>query len=230
MPLLTLSARERADLPTPRTADYEWMSAATWRQKHEANVQRAAQGDCDILLLGDSITEGWNNNTLWHDRYPRLTIVNFGVGGDTTANLLWRIQNGELGKLKPRVVILMIGINNLGRNDDDPPMVVVGIRAIVSELQAKLPASKIVVLGLLPSGQEPKTKLRKQIKEVNRRTRRTLNDGFSIFVEDVGASMLEPDGTIAPETMADFLHPTPQGYQRLADAIFSRLDRLVGRL
>lgn len=227
MPSLTLAAREKPTVPSPRSVDYEWMSVATWRQKHEANVARAAQGNCDILLLGDSITEGWGNTTLWQERFPALSVVNFGIGGDTTANLLWRLENGELGSLKPRIVVLMIGTNNLGRNEDDPPKVVDGVQAIISLLHSRLPGTKIFLLGVPPADQEPKTKMRKRIAETNRRMKRNLDDGHSILFHDLGPVLLEADGRISPEVMADFLHPTPAGYKRIADVIFPKIDRLL---
>jgi lysophospholipase L1-like esterase len=226
----TVSARQPAEVanrPSPRTVDYEWMSVATWYQKHEANVARAAQGNVDVLLLGDSITEGWNNTAIWKEKFPKLQVANFGVGGDTTANLLWRLQNGELGILKPRLIVVMIGINNLGRNKDKPAEVVTGIQAIVSMLHARNPAAKILLMGLLPADQQPKTRLRKQIADVNKRLAKNLHDGHSILVEDYSSVMLEPDGTISPEIMADFLHPTPAGYKRLADAMYPRMERYV---
>ncbi|MBE2216054.1 MAG: mucin-desulfating sulfatase [Opitutaceae bacterium] len=226
----TLSARqprEVANRPSPRTVDYEWMSVATWNQKHEANVARAAQGNVDVLLLGDSITEGWNNTEIWKEHYPKLQIANFGIGGDTTANLLWRLENGEIGNLRPRLIVLMIGINNLGRNGDKPAEVVTGIQTIVSILHSRIPACKILVLGLLPADEKPRTRLRKQIADTNRRLAENLHDGHSILVEDYSSVMLEPDGTISPEIMADFLHPTPAGYKRLADAMFPRMERYV---
>lgn len=226
----TLSARQPAEVANraaPRTVDYDWMSVATWHQKHEANVARAAQGDVDVLLLGDSITEGWNNTTIWQEKFPDLRIANFGIGGDTTANLLWRLENGEIGNLKPRLIVLMIGINNLGRNKDKPAEVVTGIQSIVSMLHARIPACKILVLGLLPADEMPRTRLRKQIVDTNRRLARNLHDGHSILVEDYSSVMLEPDGRISPEIMADFLHPTPAGYKRLADAMHPRMERYV---
>lgn len=226
----TLSARqprEVANRPSPRTVDYDWMSVATWNQKHEANVARAAQGNVDVLLLGDSITEGWNNTAIWKERFPKLQVANFGVGGDTTANLLWRLENGEIGNLRPRLIVLMIGINNLGRNGDKPAEVVTGIQSIVSMLHARIPACKILVLGLLPADEKPRTRLRKQIADTNRRLAKNLHDGHSILVEDYSSVVLEPDGTISPEIMADFLHPTPAGYKRLADAMFPRMERYV---
>ena len=227
---LVSAAREKPDRPAPRTRDYDWMSVATWRQRHDANVARAAQGDCDILLLGDSITEGWNQTTLWEERYPHLKIANFGIGGDTTANLLWRLENGEIGALKPQVIVMMIGTNNLGRNEDRPAAVVNGIQAIVSVLHARLPGAKIVLLGVLPVGQEPKTRIRKQVDEMNTQLVKTLHDGHSVFVANLADAVLETDGSISASTMADFLHPTPAGYQRLAEALFPQLERMVGRL
>ncbi len=222
-----LSARERPAVPSPRTVDYEWMSVATWREKHETNVARATRGDADILLLGDSITEGWANTTLWQERFPTLKVANFGIGGDTTSNLLWRLENGEMGNLKPRLIVLLIGVNNLGRNGDAPAKVVEGIQAIVSTLHSRMPAARIAIVGVLPADEQPKSKMRKRIAETNRRLARNLHDGHSIFVIDAGKSLLEQDGSISSATMADFLHPTPAGYQRLADELFPQIVRIL---
>lgn len=221
-------ARENASKPAARTQDFPWMSAATWREKHAAVVSRAAQGGADILLLGDSITEGWAATGLWEARFPDERIVHAGIGGDTTANLLWRIEDGALGVLRPRLVVLLIGVNNLGRNGDKPAAVVRGVQAITARLHARLPGAKILVVAILPADADPKSRLRRQIARTNQLLRRQVHDGHSVFVEDFGAALLEPDGTIAAATMADFLHPTPAGYERLGAALFVQAARLLG--
>ena len=90
--------------PAPRTKEYSWMSVATWNARHEQYLKRAKEGKCDLLFLGDSITEGWGNNETWKKRYAPRNAVNFGIGGDTTQNVLWRITNGELEGLQPKAM------------------------------------------------------------------------------------------------------------------------------
>ncbi|NDH07240.1 hypothetical protein EBX93_15200, partial [bacterium] len=87
---------EDPSLAAPRNKEYRWMSISSWKERHEKFLARAKQGNADILFLGDSITEGWGTNAAWKKHFADRKAVNFGIGGDTTQNVLWRIQNGEL--------------------------------------------------------------------------------------------------------------------------------------
>ena len=106
--VLGVAAAEDPAVPAPRTKEYSWMKVATWNARHEQYLARAKEGKCDLLFLGDSITEGWGNNETWKKRYEPRNAVNFGIGGDTTQNVLWRITNGELEGLAPKAIVLMI--------------------------------------------------------------------------------------------------------------------------
>src|SRR5205814_10650591 len=115
---------------------------------HERYVQRARQGDIDLLFLGDSITEFWTypaGAAVWHEHYGKMKAAIFGVGGDRTQNLLWRLQHGELDGIQPKVAVLLIGINNL-RAGDEPPQVAAGIKANVDEIRQRCPRTKILLL------------------------------------------------------------------------------------
>src|SRR5688500_7825073 len=88
---------------------------AAWLKRHEAFVAEAKKGDVDLLLLGDSITEAWRGQkALWAERFAPLKAANFGMSGDCTQHVLWRLRNGALDGLKPKAVMLLIGTNNLG--------------------------------------------------------------------------------------------------------------------
>jgi lysophospholipase L1-like esterase len=141
-----------AIVPAPR--DEKWMA------RHEGFVQEARKGGIDILFLGDSITDGWRNKGLnvWNKYYAPRHAANFGIGGDRTQHVLWRMDHGELDGIKPKVVVLMIGTNNTGKENDHKtprttvPEVAEGVQAVVNDIRAKLPDSKILLLAIFPRG------------------------------------------------------------------------------
>jgi lysophospholipase L1-like esterase len=215
-----LQANENAWEPAPRVREYPWMSTASWKARHEAFLKRAKEGKCDLLFLGDSITEGWGNNAVWKKSYAPRNAVNLGIGGDTTQNVLWRIQNGELDGLSPKAVVLMIGTNNFGLHGDAPGDVAKGVAAIVKTLQQKLPRAKVLLLGVFPRDEKPGTGGRKKILELNAELAKTAGVKFL----DIGPKFLAPDGTLPKEIAPDFLHLSEKGYQIWADAIEPELS------
>src|SRR6185295_13587443 len=165
--LVVLPQAETPFDPAPRKKEYPWMSVARWTQMHESFLKRAKEGKIDLLFLGDSITEGWGNNAVWQKNYAPLNAANFGIGGDMTQNVLWRIQNGEIEGISPKLVVLMIGTNNFGLEGHPPDAVAKGVSTIVQTLRKKLPSSKILLLGIFPRDEKPETDARKKIRKVN---------------------------------------------------------------
>src|SRR5438874_61524 len=107
-----------------------------WQQLHHSFQQRARQGNVDVLFLGDSITQGWGGEgrAVWKERFEPLKAANFGIGGDQTQHVLWRLREGkELHGIQPRAVVLMIGTNNMGSNSAE--QIAAGIVAIVHEIR-----------------------------------------------------------------------------------------------
>jgi len=183
----------------------------------------ARRGDLDLLFLGDSITEGWAGaKDVWDRYYGTLKADQFGVGYDRTQHLLWRLQNGEGQHVSPRVVVLLIGTNNIGQNPDDD--VVAGITAVVKEIQSDFRSAKILLLGILPRNHVSQPD-RAHITAVNRAISK-LDDGKRVFFLDIGAKFLDPDGEIPTELMADLLHPTEKGYETWAQGIKDKLASL----
>src|SRR6185436_4979379 len=119
--------------PVPKTGG--------WVNTHNGFVEIAKKGGFDVLFTGDSITDGWRNNPqrkIFDATFGPLKAANFGLSGDRTQHLLWRLQNGEFeGLTLPRVVVLMIGTNNIGqKNGPEPPAsAIAGIQAIVKEIR-----------------------------------------------------------------------------------------------
>lgn len=194
-----------------------------WMKMHESFLDRAKKGHVDLLFLGDSITQGWHDNAVWKRYYGPRNAANFGIGGDRTEHVLWRIQNGELEGIKPRVVVLMIGTNNAGSNSAED--IAAGVTAIVKELRTRLPEAKVLLLGVFPRSEKPdrtRAKLRKVNEEIAK-----LDDGSHVNYLDIGKAFLNPDDTISREIMPDFLHLSAKGYRLWADAMEPTLWRLL---
>ena len=153
-----------------------------------------------------------------------MKAVDFGIGGDRTQHVLWRIENGECDGIKPKVVVLMIGTNNLGRNS--APEIVEGITAIVKEFRSRLPESKILLLGVFPRGEKHDDPVRKAIQDINRQIAK-LDDGKWIKYLDIGGKFLDAKGDLPKDVMPDFLHPNAKGYQIWADAMDPTLQAML---
>ena len=194
---------------------------------HERFVTIAKAGDVDVLFLGDSITAGWGGSKeIWEKSFAAYKPANFGIGGDRTQHVLWRITNGELDGIKPKVCVLMIGTNNSG--NDDAPGIAKGVTAIVKAIHAKSPGTKVLLLAVFPRGNKPDGAFgpgQAKLKEVNA-TIAKLHDGKSVHYLDIGDKFLT-DGVLKAEIMPDFLHLSKAGYQIWADAIAPRLAELT---
>lgn len=215
---ISCSRADDPTVPAPRAQDYPWMSLETWHSMHREDVEIAKRGGVDVLFVGDSITQGWADSPRWKEDFVPLRAANFGIGGDRTENVLWRLEHGAVGVLQPKVVVLLIGTNNFGFATNTPDDVARGVGAVVAKLREAFPATKILLLGIFPRDASAAAPIRAQIANVNR-TIAKLGDERAVFFRDIGAIFLEPDGSISPEVMRDFLHLTPEGYRRWADAI-----------
>src|SRR5579863_8794669 len=123
------------------------------RNRHEEFLKIAKAGGVDLLFLGDSITDGWRGGgkAVWDKYFAPLKAANFGIGGDRTEHVIWRVRNGELVGIQPKVVVLMIGTNNGDPADD----VALGIKTIITDIQERSPRSKILLLGIFPRSEKP---------------------------------------------------------------------------
>lgn len=210
-----------------------------WMRQHESFLVRAKDSmGIDLLFLGDSITAGWLGRDqegrgpieVWERYYGPRNAADFGIGGDRTQHVLWRLDNGEAEGITPKVVVLMIGTNNLGANSDDE--IVAGIEAIVAKLRDKMPDAEILLLGIFPRGEKPATEdgqlnpIRERIRAINLRLAKLDNLEGVTFL-DIGPRFLNADGTISKEIMRDFLHLTRKGYRIWADAIEPTLWSLL---
>jgi len=203
-------------------------------ERHTSFVQIARAGNIDLLFVGDSITDWWRLDTLrggekagkavWDQFFAPLKAANFGIAGDTTQGVLWRMQNGELEGFKAKLIVLMLGTNNINRNPNDE--IAEGNRLIVEEFKKRQPQAKVLVLGIFPRRLGGES-VSASIKEVNSRLAK-LADNKQVFYMDIGDKFLAPDGTLPADVMPDGLHPNEKGYRIWAEAIIGKVKELMG--
>lgn len=215
--------------PPPNSAIIPALSPQ-FRGKHENNLAVARQGDAELLFMGDSITDFWRNTEGAFAGYPvqqqyfsQWKVANFGIAGDTTQGVLYRLQNGEGQGFKPRAVMLMIGTNNTARNS--AAEIAEGIGAVVLELQKNFPEARILLLGVFPRSR-PGDPVRDTIAQINN-TIQKLDDGRRVFYLDIGSKFLDAQGNIPNDVMSDGLHPGPKGYDIWAQAVIEPLTALM---
>lgn len=212
-----------AATPAPRDAK--------WVRYHEALVEAAKQSQAEVVFIGDSITDFWRSagRRPWEQRLAPFRPLNLGIAGDRTEHVLWRLQNGALGNLKPRAVVLMIGTNNLkgvsaAHSVEDTAA---GVAAILKELDRRLPGVPILLLSILP--RQPKYDwMAAKVKETNAKLE-ALGDGRRVRFLNLHDRFLDAEGGIRAELMeADLLHLSEKGYETWAEAITPVLKEWVG--
>jgi lysophospholipase L1-like esterase len=216
-------------VPPPNTATIPNLMPF-FQKQHEANLEVAKKGDIDILFMGDSITDFWRSSRepyagkpVFDKYFGNEKVANFGIAGDTTQGVLYRLQHGEGQGFSPKVVMLMIGTNNTGRNT--APEIAEGIGAVVLELEKDFPKAKILLLAVFPRG-AANDPARTTIAEINNIISK-LDDGDRVHYLDIGAKFLDASGNIPRDVMSDSLHPTTKGYEIWAEAVKEPLDNLM---
>lgn len=216
----------------PCTQDRDW-PIYDWAKRHAAVAEIVRTQKPPLLFIGDSITQmfggephdrGQPGNEVWEKFYAPRRAANLGFGYDYLENTLWRLQHGELEGAAPKAVVLHIGTNNVGKNSVDE--IVMGIRAILGELHTRVPSAKVLLLAILPRGEKPDA-TREKLTQINAQLAQ-LDGQNNVTFLDIGAKLLQPDGSISRETMGDFLHPTAQGYTIWAEAMEPTLAKLLG--
>lgn len=213
-------------------------ASGKFQKMHRSFLERGKAGPIGVLFLGDSITEGWGKAPhIWEHYYGKMQPANFGIGGDQTQHVIWRIANGELDGLSPKVVVLMLGTNNSGANSATE--IADADKKIVSMIREKLPATKVLLLAIFPRGARKNaqgvitddviadaTKRMEVINGANALLAK-LDDGKTVRFLDINSAFVGQDGKIPFALMPDQLHPNAAGYQLWADAMRSTLDAMM---
>jgi lysophospholipase L1-like esterase len=235
-PLAANARNVLAAVPISRL-DLPW-----WRQRHDAKLKELAQAKPELIFLGDSITQDWERAgppewqdfaPAWRRFYGDRRAVNLGFAGDTTASLLWRIDNGEVAGIAPKAAVVLIGANNLGRVHWSAEDTVVGIDAVISELHRRLPGTKILLLGVLPS--ERTVWITETTGQINRMLAERYKDDRSVSFLDLTALFMRNgvlnrglflDSRLTPPQPS--LHPSAEGQALMAKAMEPILANLLG--
>lgn len=218
---ISVAQEKGHDAITPVPRDGNWM------KRHESFNERVKQGNADLLLIGDSITQGWEGagKKVWEKHYTPRNAVNLGIGGDRTQHVLWRLENGNIEGISPKAAVLMIGTNNSGNNSS--VQIAEGVEAIVKKLREKLPQTKILVLAIFPRGADVNDVRRKVNIGANRSIAKLADDKMVFFL-DIGDKFLNDDGTLSKEVMPDLLHLNEKSYTTWAEAIEPKVKELMG--
>ena len=229
---------EPADKPTTRPGG--------WMGIHNRLVTLAKGGNIDLYFEGDSITDYWGRNTAAQPYKPSFDKYfggwktgDFGVAADRTEHVLWRITNGELDGVKPKVIVLLIGTNNLPKDQGVylPKTVeedAAGVKAILDVMKEKLPQAKILLMSVFPredkinaSNPDSREDLKPKIKALNALLAK-FDDGKQVRFLDIYDKFLDKDGKLLPGVMADKLHPSLTGYDIWAQAMLPTLTEWLG--
>ena len=241
--VFALAAPLRADARTILAATpISRMDLSWWRTRHEAKLKELAATKPDLIFLGDSITQDWEDTgppewrdfaPIWQRFYGDRHAVNLGFKGDTTASLLWRIRNGEVAGIAPKAAVILIGANNLGKVHWSAEDTVAGIDAIITDLHHRLPNTKLLLLAVLPS--ERSAWITETTAQINRMLAERYGNGQSVAFMDLTALFMRGgklnrslffDPLLTPPEPP--LHPSAQGQAIMAHAMEPVLGNMLG--
>jgi len=206
----------------------EW-SKKWWMPRHKEKLAHKKElGKVDLVLLGDSITHAFDNKgkQVWMQYYQPRNALNIGFSGDRTENVLWRLQNGAVDDIDPKLLVLMIGTNNTGHRQDKPEDIALGIKAILDDLAQRLPNTKVLLLAIFPRGETSDDPLR-MINDDTNKIIKNYHDGESIHYLDINRIFLDKSGVLSKSVMKDLLHPNKDQYEKWAEAMEPSIQRLM---
>ena len=187
----------------------------------------AGKGPFDVVFVGDSITYGWRGagKASWQKLTAHRKMLNTGVPGSRTEQVLWQLQNTALKDQRPKVFVLMIGTNNLSANRG-APSTITGIEAVVQALRQQAPDAKIVLMSVLPHPQNEGVRPTRTVKTINAAITK-LADGKTLHYLDIDGKFLDAEGNVNLTLLPDRLHPSAQGYEIWEAALAPLLDELL---
>ncbi len=214
----TTKEQPESVVPAPQTA--QW-SKKWWLPRHEEKLAlKNNMGQVDLVFLGDSITHFWDDRakSVWDKYYAQRNALNLGFSGDRTEHVLWRLNHGAVDGMSPKVLVLMIGTNNTGHRQDAPEDIAAGIKAILTNLEQKLPNTKVLLLAIFPRGATQDDRLRK-INDDTNNIIKNFHDGKQVHYLNINHLFLDEKGVLSKQVMNDLLHPNVDQYPVWAEAI-----------
>ena len=214
--------------PPPREAVAENLDIADWRGRVaqlDQQLARVNRNAANLVFLGDSLTQSWEP-TMFAQFFGHRRALNLGVAGDFTQGMLWRLQAGQWGSMRPAMVVLLVGTNNAqagGRAED----IALGIAEVIRFIHARSPNTRVLLVGLLPRGPDASDPARQVNIRVNQLVARCA-DGRATIYQDVGALMVSADGRLSEHIAFDRLHLTMVGYAILGAAIAPTVQAVLG--
>jgi lysophospholipase L1-like esterase len=231
----TLEATKPPEVTNSATVPAHLLAFKGWRERHEQIIKKVKTGDPKLLLIGDSITHNLDESDraeLRKQYLDQYNTINIGISGDRTENVIWRLQNGALDGIKPKVATLLIGTNNTDGNHylhiSTPEELAAGIWKICSVVRKMSPDTEIVLLGILPYGYKPNHR-----DEINKATNKIIskfpNKDAKIHYYDLGYLYLNDHdrGKVRRDLMPDFLHPNIQGETLLLKTLAPVISKLM---
>lgn len=221
------------NLPSTLIPEPQQRDPYNWQVRHERVRQYNRDLKPDYVMIGDSITHYWGGEpsgdynpvspATWQKLFNPHIVSNMGFGFDYVDNAYFRVQDGELDGISPRVIIVLLGTNNLGHRKDSPQACADNIKALVRLIRHKCPSSKILLLGILPRQEQY---LADPIRQTNQLLAQ-LDNGRSVFFANPGKAFLSADG-YSPKSvyMRDMVHPNAKGYELLAKELCVLLKKL----
>ena len=221
-----------AELPLslrPGFQTNDWVGGKRVERFESQLVNKDAMPDAEVIMIGDSITQGWEGHgaaTFKKYYAPRKTL-NVGISGDRTENVLWRLDHGAIDGISPKLAVIMIGTNNTGHRKDPAEETAAGIERIVDEVHRRLPETKILLLAIFPRHPSPDGEPRKLNDRINEIISGLGERDYVTFL-DIGDEFLDEDGTLPKAIMPDALHPRKAGYAIWAEAMEPTMRDLLG--
>ncbi|MEP1444517.1 MAG: platelet-activating factor acetylhydrolase IB subunit [Paraglaciecola sp.] len=218
---LAIQAQEQKD---------DW-AVKWWMPRHNQKLSVKEQmKNVDLVFLGDSITHAWEDKgkQVWQQYYAKRNALNLGFSGDRTENVLWRLQNGEISDIDPKLLVLMIGTNNTGHRQDKSQDTALGIKHIIELLGERLPNTKVLLLAVFPRGATADDPLRKINDGVNDIIKEYA-DGKNVHYLDINHLFIDEHGNLSKNVMQDLLHPNTEQYQIWAEAMEPQISALMAQ-
>ncbi|KAK3584107.1 hypothetical protein CHS0354_021170 [Potamilus streckersoni] len=196
-----------------------------WMSQHHRFLAEIKEKEPEVVFIGDSLIRNLSLTQLWKQMFEPLHCLNLGIGGDQTQNVLWRVLNGELEEISPKVIVLLVGTNNY---DHTAEQVTDGILEIVHVIQSKQPQAQVIVTGIPPRGEKPNP-LREKIIKINGSLAEECENLQNVTFLNVDPSLFvnQSTGLISATDMYDYLHLTQAGYQKLSDSLLEEIQNLL---